>query len=74
MLALDFIMRRGGGGVRTCGETVSNISLAIGIPNSVNCTNSCLEILKPLLIWKLSSISGSLINPFQPTVVLGFSR
>ena len=29
---------------------------------------------RPLLMWKLPSRSGSLIRPFQPTVVRGFSK
>ena len=29
---------------------------------------------RPLLMWKLPSRSGSLISPFQPTVVRGFSK
>src|SRR5271156_3360588 len=33
-----------------------------------------LAVLNPLLIWKDPSISGSLMSPFQPTVVLGFSK
>ena len=59
---------------RNCGDMVSSISLAIGIPRPVRSQNSCLETLKPLLILNVSFISGSLIKPFQPTVVLGFSR
>jgi hypothetical protein len=54
----------------TCGEIVSSISEAMGIPMCVKSQNNFLEILKPLLILKLPSMSGSLINPFHPTVVL----
>ena len=53
---------------------MSSISLAIGIPTLVRSQNSCLDTRKPLLILNVSLISGSLIRPFHPTVVLGFSR
>lgn len=53
---------------------VSSSSHPTGIPISLISLNSSLAILNPLLIWKLPSISGSLISPFHPTVVLGFSK
>jgi hypothetical protein len=64
----------------TCsdGETlthliVSSSSHPTGMPISLISLSSSLPILNPLLIWKLPSMSGSLIRPFHPTVVLGFS-
>lgn len=59
---------------RYCGEMVSSISEPIGTPVLVKFTNSCLALCRPLLMLKVLLTSGSLINPFQPTVVLGFSR
>lgn len=53
---------------------VSSISLAMGMPLLVSSTKSVRATRRPLLIWKLSSMSGSLTRPFQPTVVRGFSK
>lgn len=52
---------------------VSNSSRPTGTPRSVRSHKSCLAVRSPLLILKEPSMSGSLINPFQPTVVRGFS-
>lgn len=52
---------------------VSSSSHPTGMPISLMSLSSSLPILNPLLIWKLPSMSGSLIRPFHPTVVLGFS-
>jgi len=54
-------------------EMVSSSSHPTGRPVALISQSSSLAILKPLLIWYELSISGSLINPFHPTVVLGFS-
>ena len=59
---------------RYCGLMVSSISLAIGRPLPVISQKSFRETARPLLIWNDSSRSGSLIRPFHPTVVRGFSR
>jgi len=59
---------------RTWGEIVSSISDAIGTPMCVKSQNNFREIRNPLLILKDPSISGSLIRPFQPTVVLYLSE
>ena len=59
---------------RNWGEMVSSISLAMGMPELVRSTKSCRDTRRPLLILNVSSMSGSLIRPFQPTVVRGFSR
>lgn len=52
---------------------VSRSSQPTGMPMLLMSHRSSLAILKPLLIWKDPSMSGSLISPFHPTVVLGFS-
>ena len=46
----------------------------MGMPDAVSAQKSERDTRRPLLIWKLSSMSGSLMRPFQPTVVRGFSR
>lgn len=58
---------------RYCGLMVSNNSNPIGTPKSVKSQSNCLAMRRPLLILKEPSISGSLMRPFQPTVVRGFS-
>ena len=57
-----------------CGEIKSKYSVAAGTPKVATSTNICLATRKPLLILKLALRSGSLIKPFQPTVVRGFSK
>ena len=59
--------------VYTCGDIVSSISEAMGTPVWVKSQNNFREIRNPLLILKDPSISGSLMRPFQPTVVLYLS-
>ena len=49
-------------------------SPAAGRPLSLISSSSLRAIRRPSLIWKLLSICGSLISPFQPTVVRGFSK
>lgn len=53
---------------------VSSSSHPIGIPISLISLNSSLANLNPLLIWNVPLTSGSLMRPFHPTVVLGFSK
>ena len=53
---------------------VSNNSHPTGTPISLISLRSSRPVLSPLLIWNDPSISGSLINPFHPTVVRGFSK
>ena len=57
-----------------CGICVSRNSDAVGSPMSFRSTSSCRARRSPLLMWKLSSRSGSLMRPFQPTDVRGFSK
>ena len=52
----------------------SRNSVPAGIPKSLISLSSCLDTDSPLSILKELSRSGSLIRPFQPTVVLGFSK
>lgn len=52
---------------------VSSSSQPTGRPEALMSHKSSRAILRPLLIWYDPSMSGSLIRPFQPTVVLGFS-
>lgn len=52
---------------------VSSSSHPTGMPMSLRSHRSSRAILNPLLILNDPSISGSLISPFQPTVVRGFS-
>ncbi len=59
---------------RYCGVIGSSASVAVGRPVSARYSNSSRAMCRPFSIWKESSMSGSLINPFQPTVVRGFSK
>ena len=43
-------------------------------PAAVMSAMSLLASRRPLSMWKVPSRSGSLIRPFQPTTVLGFSK
>lgn len=52
---------------------VSRSSEPTGSPRSVRSQRSWRAMRRPLLMWKLPSMSGSLMRPFQPTVVRGFS-
>ncbi len=56
------------------GEMVSSISVMTGNPISVMSAKSWRDVRRPLLILKVLFRSGSLIRPFHPTLVLGFSR
>jgi hypothetical protein len=55
-----------------CGEIVSRSSEPTGMPMSVRSQSNWRASRRPLFILKVPSISGSLIRPFQPTVVRGF--
>ena len=52
----------------------SKNSVAVGNPISVTSDKICLPSFMPLGILKVPFRSGSLIKPFQPIVVLGFSK
>ncbi len=57
-----------------CGDTGSRASLAAGMPLLARSNNSFRPRSKPVTISKVPSKWGSLIMPFQPTVVRGFSK
>ena len=57
-----------------CGVFGSNASVAIGKPILVISSNNLRAFLSPCSISNELSICGSFIIPFQPTVVLGFSK
>ena len=57
-----------------CGVIGSNISVAAGKPSSAMESKIRRAIRRPSLISNVSSRCGSLISPFQPTVVRGFSK
>jgi hypothetical protein len=57
-----------------CGEIVSSSSLADGTPRRPMSISNSRAMRSPSLIRQLSSRYGSLISPFHPTVVRGFSK
>jgi hypothetical protein len=57
-----------------CGICVSRNSDPVGRPMSLTSRRSWRARRRPLLMRKLSSRSGSLMKPFHPTVVRGFSK
>ena len=57
-----------------CGESRSRNSVPQGRPRRLISSRSFLAWRKPSLIAKLPSRRGSLMKPFQPTVVRGFSK
>ena len=57
-----------------CGLIMSRYSVAAGSPISLICSSSSRAVRSPSLILKLLSRCGSLMRPFQPTVVRGFSK
>src|ERR1035437_5612052 len=57
-----------------CGTMGSRNSVAAGKPMPVICSNSRRAIFKPVSMSCEPSRCGSLINPFQPTIVRGFSK
>ncbi|MNT87164.1 hypothetical protein D3C72_2275430 [compost metagenome] len=48
--------------------------MPVGTPISLMFSSSSRAVRRPSLILKLPSMCGSLISPFQPTVVRGFSK
>lgn len=60
---------------KLCGKArvldIPKNSPAVGRPSSVTSNSNLRAIFNPLLIWYEPFISGSLIKPFQPTVVRG---
>src|SRR5471030_2498819 len=57
-----------------CGLITSRNSVPAGRPSSLMSRSSSRAMRRPSLMRKLLSIYGSLIMPFQPTVVRGFSK
>ena len=57
-----------------CGVMVSRNSQPVATPASARSRSSVRAWRSPWLILKLPSRSGSLMSPFQPTVVRGFSK
>ena len=57
-----------------CGVITSKNSVPAGMPKSFMFLNNCLDTDNPLSISKELSRSGSFMRPFQPIVVLGFSK
>lgn len=57
-----------------CGEIGSSASVASGRPISASSTSSRRAMCRPSSISKEPLRCGSLIRPFQPTVVRGFSK
>src|SRR5437879_2884889 len=57
-----------------CGVIMSRYSQPAGRPSSLISSSSSRASRSPWLIRKLPSRSGSLIRPFHPTVVRGFSK
>ena len=57
-----------------CGEMVSRNSEPAGMPRRLTLSSRSRATRRPSLMRKLSSRYGSLIRPFQPTVVRGFSK
>ena len=57
-----------------CGEIKSKNSVPVGNPILAISLSNFRAILNPSLILKELSNLGSLIRPFQPIVVLGFSK
>jgi hypothetical protein len=57
-----------------CGEIGSRNSVPVGTPSSTTSRRKPRATRRPRLMLKLPSRSGSLMRPFQPTVVRGFSK
>ena len=56
------------------GVITSRNSQAVGRPRALMSSSTRRARASPSLMWKLPSSAGSLISPFQPTVVRGFSK
>lgn len=52
----------------------SSSSVAVGSPMSITSRKNVLATLSPVAISSDPSSDGSMISPFQPTVVRGFSK
>ena len=52
----------------------SSASVPAGNPSSAMCSNNSRAIRIPFSMRNESSMSGSLMSPFQPSVVRGFSK
>ncbi len=59
---------------RYCGDSGSSASEPAGSPISANCASSRRARTMPSSMRKESSMSGSLMKPFQPVDVRGFSK
>ena len=57
-----------------CGVIMSRNSVPAGMPIALMSSSSPRASRSPSLMSKLPSSRGSLISPFQPTVVRGFSK
>jgi len=57
-----------------CGMIGSSISVAAGMPSSATFNNRRRALRMPAGMSLLPSRRGSLMSPFQPTVVRGFSK
>ena len=57
-----------------CGVIMSRNSVPAGRPSSFTSHSSLRAMRRPSLMRKLLSMKGSLMRPFQPTVVRGFSK
>ena len=57
-----------------CGVIISKNSPAVGIPIWFKSSNNLRPMRRPSLSLKVLSMYGSLMSPFQPTVVRGFSK
>ena len=57
-----------------CGMIGSSASVPAGRPSSATNSSNSRASNMPFSMWKESSRSGSLIKPFHPTVVRGFSK
>ncbi len=55
-------------------DGVEELASRRGGPSLAISTRRVRAMRRPLLIWKLLFMSGSLMSPFQPTVVRGFSK
>ncbi len=57
-----------------CGGMGSRASVAAGKPSSAMLSRNPRALRTPFSMWKESSMRGSLMNPFQPMAVRGFSK
>ena len=57
-----------------CGVIGSSISVAAASPIRLISISSLRAMRKPSVMSQLSSMCGSLMSPFHPTVVRGFSK